>query len=559
MGAWSYWHHRIRQQREAIVEIETLQKQLTKSNSGFIRNGLTRSYNPTPWWLRLSGEKSIPVTTGVSFDLRSAGNNHLERSGITDGDLQMLRVFPHLYVVRVPRSDVGDDGLGWVKPLRRLKHLDLSHSKVTDEDLSAVAGLPDLESLDLSGLKITAAGFEHLASCPKLRNLTLEGLELSDSEVNALGRMPALENLTIRLSPSQRLHLQGLERLKQLSILSRTEQLVLKLEALPLLLELDLVVPAPGNLKSLEIDSAELRKLKMFVASPKGIARQSGVPLNLSAARGLQDVEIHGWDDAWAESLAACPSIARLKVYSTSPAVGDDALRGLARSPQLVELELGPCDVSDAGLAALATCPSLESLMIESRGVTEAGIAHLGELPALKSLMLRQARCNGDVGSAFTRFPALELLEFRNCRFAELTLSGGSDNAALPALAYVSLHHCRAQKLHVSHLASLRNLQIEERNPRAIEVEHLGSLERLRITLGERQQVERLVLRDLPQLQTLFLTCNSPGGAKIPADTFEHLSQFRNLRDGKVYHLRMPPEAEDALIDFEESRGVRLR
>ncbi len=134
-------------------------------------------------------------------------------------------------------------------------------------------------------------------------------------------------------------------------------------------------------------------------------------------------------------SLESEPNITVLKLAIDSPAIrikgpfgdnkfNDDALAKLGPvANNIVELEIGFSDVTDAGLSAMADMPNLEKLYLQKTGITDEGLAQLSKFKKLRYLNLYGTEISDD---------GLDhLLELNNLKSLYLWETGVSKDAAL--------------------------------------------------------------------------------------------------------------------------------
>lgn len=83
----------------------------------------------------------------------------------------------------------------------------------------------------------------------------------------------------------------------------------------------------------------------------------------------------------------------------------------LAERPDVVVLEMGNPDVTDATLALLADLPKLRELTLNDSAVTDAGLETLARLPTLETLRLARTRITPDGLRAFLAAPPPRLVQ----------------------------------------------------------------------------------------------------------------------------------------------------
>gem|GEM_PF-2378856 len=557
MGWWSYWHHRIRKQRTALEEIASLQGRLTKRTNLWINRPIISSVNRTPWWLRADGEKTIPVTTGVSFDLLSYDDGFPEKSGLRDRDLRMLAVFPYLYEVSVPRSEVGDDGLAWVKPLRRLRRLDLSQTPVQDDDLAALAGLRELQSLTLDGVQLRGEGLAYLAGCRNLQSLVLTDVPLTIDGAKHLNGLSSLKELNLQSQDLSQLNLHDLPELLELSIHLTDDEADVRLANLPKLHNLNIVLEnsfAPRRLWLDDLPALNRLTLQLW-NEPE--ASSNEFSLQLRRLPSLEHLQLSGGrlPEGSLREVSQLPNLSYL--YLDCKAGVDEAAVEIIRPmPNLLHLDLGTSAVSDDGLRAISNISTLRALMVSSSG-TNTGMEALTALPNLRELHLADAIGEVDPARTFAKMKGLQHLSLTNCRFPALDLDGESDQTGLQRLTTLFIEECELGAVEIRRLPALQHLNLSVPQTRELHIDDLPQLRRLHVSLAAGQQVKRFTLNALPEMVWLDIQCG-PEGAQVPADIFEHLLEFPKLQGGNVWGLDLPKEAKLQLQRLSAQKGVSL-
>jgi hypothetical protein len=104
----------------------------------------------------------------------------------TDAVLPTVARLPSLHLLKLPASDVTNDGLASLVGLRRLKWLELAATPTTDEGLRTVAAIRSIEVLDLRSTDVTDKGLAALSSMPQLKELLLGGSKVTTAGVDRL-------------------------------------------------------------------------------------------------------------------------------------------------------------------------------------------------------------------------------------------------------------------------------------------------------------------------------------------------------------------------------------
>lgn len=88
-----------------------------------------------------------------------------------------------------------------------------------------------------------------------------------------------------------------------------------------------------------------------------------------------------------------------------------EGYRILAERPDVVVLEMGNPDVTDATLALLTDLPRLRELTLNDSAVTDNGLATLARLPALETLRLARTKITADGLRTFLEVPPPRLVQ----------------------------------------------------------------------------------------------------------------------------------------------------
>jgi len=513
--AWvSYWQHRIHRQRVAIAQVRQLQNRIEKDLGSEIYRPIELEFNKTPWWLRLGGEPTIPVTTGVNLGVYRG-------TRILDSDLQMLVAFPYLMKVNVENSGVGGEGLSWVRPLQRMEMLNLSRTKVTDEDLQAVGELPALRRLILDELQLNGSGITNLANNSQLELLSLCDVPLRAEHIDHLNQLHALEELELESATLERLHLHDLKELWQAHITISAEQADLRFERLPKLESLFVLTDPNTSTQSLVLSELPaLTDLTLGVFGPW--PEQSG---------GSQTRQLM-------QQISRLRNLRKLEIYIDD--IDDIDVRQLTQLPNLTWLSIGPCNVSNEGLRSIAQIKTLTELEIDSKSITTAGIQHLAHLPNLRSLRLKDSSHQEDPGAALLQLPALTHLTLGGCWYPSLTLTGENAAGRDIALNSISIHTPKGTsllesevKIRIAGLPSVESIHLTQPDADHFELalENLVHLRSLQINLSKGDEIHKFTLSKLPRLQNVNVFGED---SKIPAEALRRLRIWNDTRQVNI-------------------------
>ena len=115
-----------------------------------------------------------------SFVDRALANANLfifPKSGATDDALAQVAKFPLLEFLSISNSPVTDQGLLFLKDLRRLRMLDaieeliIYDTVITEDGVKAIGHLPNLRFMCLTATNVTDSLFEVLKNMPQLKDL----------------------------------------------------------------------------------------------------------------------------------------------------------------------------------------------------------------------------------------------------------------------------------------------------------------------------------------------------------------------------------------------------
>jgi hypothetical protein len=129
--------------------------------------------------------------------LNSLGPDDLQRiylsnTAVTDKQFRILFHFPHLELVALGYTNIGDAGVKQLMQLKSLEEIDLINTLITDVSLSYIAQMPNLRRVSFARTKITEKGLACLAHL-KLVKLRVDGDDVGDRGLEMLHRMPIKE------------------------------------------------------------------------------------------------------------------------------------------------------------------------------------------------------------------------------------------------------------------------------------------------------------------------------------------------------------------------------
>lgn len=137
----------------------------------------------------------------VEYDFKSPDKRvvkvDLNKTRITDADLQNLEVFPELQWLDLRITPIGDEGMAHLTHLKKLNFLNLFRTNLTDKGLTNLRNLTNLETLLVGGTKVTDEGLKNLKKFSKLKKLSLFRTAVTDKGLKYLEKLTALETLLI--------------------------------------------------------------------------------------------------------------------------------------------------------------------------------------------------------------------------------------------------------------------------------------------------------------------------------------------------------------------------
>ncbi|HEX5105694.1 MAG TPA: hypothetical protein VFV87_17865, partial [Pirellulaceae bacterium] len=176
---------------------EFLQRVRQAQRGPFGGNPVTMSQNGQIVGLGLAEFELRPGDAAIVGQLPELSRLSLQRSNVTDEDLQQFKALKKLTTLNLWDTKISDAGIAAMSELTSLERLQLGGTDVTDAGLDSVARLKSLQELDLARTKITDAGLKKLAPLWKLQGLKLAETSVSDAGLAALDRLPALRGITL--------------------------------------------------------------------------------------------------------------------------------------------------------------------------------------------------------------------------------------------------------------------------------------------------------------------------------------------------------------------------
>ncbi len=301
-------------------------------------------------------DKELPGAPVVEVDLI--------RTNVDDDMLQVLAPLKHLRTLSLFGRKISGIGLRDLAHLGELKSLDLSRSQVTDEGLKVVSQFESLEVLKLETAEhITLAGIEYLAALKNLRTLDLQVTGATAAWAKQISSFPQLQNVDLRENPIGDAGIESIVKLLDLRGLG-----------------LDGTDITDKGVRRLTV----LTKLERLELSDNYITDESVVPL-LAGLSELRSVRLSR-TPVTPKVLDALPRLRHLEeLHLPEFPLSEASAQLLVPHSQL--RVLWASDASDRSLEILSEMTSLRDLLVApAERVTDAGIAHLAKMKNLESV-----------------------------------------------------------------------------------------------------------------------------------------------------------------------------
>jgi hypothetical protein len=146
------------------------------------------------------------------------GWSGIQRTKVTDGDLEKLQGLTTLKELDLEGAQITDDGLRYLRDMKTLRRLRLDQTKITDAGLKDLAGLTNLEELLIWNTQITDAGLVHLSRLTNLQALWIDATKITDNGLVHLKDLANLRTLFMQgtnVTDAGLRHLWGLKKLER--------------------------------------------------------------------------------------------------------------------------------------------------------------------------------------------------------------------------------------------------------------------------------------------------------------------------------------------------------
>ena len=375
----------------------------------------------------------------------------LRKTKVTDAGLVHLKSLINLTRLNLWESEVTDVGLVHLKGLTELRGLGLRNTQITDAGLVHLKGLTNLQTLDLSHTQVTDAGLVHLAG------LNLKSLVIPKQARTDIG----LKHFLAAMTPSPELDLgnwqitdAGLEHLKEWT----------NMQGLGLR-STQITDAGIAHLKELtRLERLDLHDTQITFSA---VAELRNALPNCKVENAVKNVRFNS--DANLSKLALLPPQRQLRLYGDK--ITDTGLAHLQGQTELQTLELTNTGVTDAGLVYLQNLTHLRDLSFlnwsgEIVKITDAGLAHLKGMTDLQSLYLARTQIT-DAG--LVHLKGLTELRGLGLRNTQITDAG---------------------MVHLKELTNLQKLDLYGTKITAAGLVHLKGLHLQRLTIPQRAKTD---------------------------------------------------------------------
>ncbi len=337
------------------------------------------------------------------------------RADRTVGDFRNISRLTKLEYLSVTGTAISDSDLESFRWLP-LKYLDISNCKnVTARGFQAVQKIYSLRFLLADHLPLSAHDLENLN--PELIELRLKNCNLDDSCVKQIAKLKRLRKLELT---SNRITRQSLETLSSLSKLY-----FLDLQNNPKLtaddqIELCKSMPhtairlnfGPPSNKSLFENLKLTRLIKKFNALDLNVQGSSGDFSEIAKFKNLEELDLSRSTvkDRDFSNFAKLP----LRFIGLNKCqIGSSALKELQAMPDLLIMEASTSGLRDDDLAYLN--PNLRELDLSSCQITDRGVSKLRRLKHLVSLNLNNNAMSQFAFESLRKLKSLRFLDLRDC------------------------------------------------------------------------------------------------------------------------------------------------
>lgn len=244
-------------------------------------------------------------------------------------------------------------------------------------DYALLKKIPNVTLLDMTSIELHDDDVETLSGVKSVKHLELGRTSIGDSALKRLGKMEQLMSLSLSENPITD---DGVKELAQLKNLTQLDLSRTRVKGHTLMF-------LPKGLRSLNLSGDALDDLRLS---------------RKNATCAIEVLQLHnsGARDELLAHLDKCPNLANLDLSHCR--VTDAGLRHVGKLAKLGMLRLDRLDITDKGLSHLRNLQELRFLTMQGAArVTDEGLAHLSGLKKLQGVLV--------VGTKITRNGVQEL------------------------------------------------------------------------------------------------------------------------------------------------------
>jgi serine/threonine protein kinase len=350
---------------------------------------------PGVGWVDVSKSDELPAT---SFDLVILD---IQDKGVTDDDLAKLDRLPHFTTLTMGSTPISDVGIARMGTLPKLTAVYAGGTHIGDEALRLLAErYATIDTLHAGGTQVTDVGVPNLLKLTGLRSLRLENPAITDASLETLSQLKKLRILCLQGTQISR---EGIELLRQALPHCGFETSYGNFDPhtgpppVP-----DRAVAEWAHALGGELGLGHTAKGYVSVKPngelPTGYFEVVALSMMKTPIRDSDLAQLDGLEnlttfiahdtrisDAGLAQLGELPQLN--KVYISRANITGDGLRILAsRFPGIRILHAGDAKIADDGLPVVLAWPEMTELSLRNCHITDASVAMLLQLKQLRML-----------------------------------------------------------------------------------------------------------------------------------------------------------------------------